>query len=159
MQDLLGKYIEQKRHEKGLSVNELGKLSGIPAISISRYERGIHFPKEEKLEQILTTLELNKKQKQYAFFLLDISPTPDRFKKMLFELMGVENIDVLEKTYYLKNDLEPKKVDELSTDELLNIVIKRRLLDAAESGDLEDVTNYFRKMEEKIGDEIHNKID
>ena len=55
----VGKNIELYRKDKGLTQQQLSELSGIPAISIGRYERGERNPDIKTIEKIANTLDID----------------------------------------------------------------------------------------------------
>lgn len=61
LRKLLGRRIKELRTEKNIKQHELAEILNIEARSVSRLELGYHFPKEENLEKIARTLDVEVK--------------------------------------------------------------------------------------------------
>jgi transcriptional regulator with XRE-family HTH domain len=66
-----GRFIEDSRKHKGLSKSELARRLSITPQYMADIEKGRMIPSEEKIEKLVTALELNEKE---AFKLADKLP-------------------------------------------------------------------------------------
>jgi transcriptional regulator with XRE-family HTH domain len=57
-----GKFIETYRKQKGLSKSELARRLNITPQYMADIEKGRMIPSEEKIEKLVTALELNEKE-------------------------------------------------------------------------------------------------
>ncbi len=52
----IGEDIQRLREQRGLGVNQLGKLAGVSGSTISQWENGGRFPRKRELEKVLDFL-------------------------------------------------------------------------------------------------------
>jgi len=85
---VFGDYLGDLMAEKGFTLREVGRKSGIDASNLSKIERGVALPpqKRETLERLAAALELNKKERQKFLDIADlvngqIPPDIEKLKK------------------------------------------------------------------------------
>jgi transcriptional regulator with XRE-family HTH domain len=76
---LVGERVQLLRKRKGLSQEELASKIGIDTKSLSRLERGAHYPSMETLERIRTELEVQLKD----FFDFDPQPSAEGMRDFI----------------------------------------------------------------------------
>jgi transcriptional regulator with XRE-family HTH domain len=84
---LVGERVQLLRKRKGLSQDELSGRIGIDTKSLSRLERGVHYPSLETLERIRIELEVELKD----FF--DFAPRPSAEEMRDFLIRAASNAD------------------------------------------------------------------
>ena len=66
---LPGEYLMSLRIDRGISLRELGKKTGIDYITIAEIEKGINYGTEEELQQIFEGLKFSDEEKE-KFYLM-----------------------------------------------------------------------------------------
>ena len=90
---LVGERVQILRKRKQLSQEELASRIGIDAKSLSRLERGQHYPSLETLERIRVVLEVELKD----FFDFDGKPSAEELRDFLMRTASKANYSILVK--------------------------------------------------------------
>lgn len=96
MQDvrrLIGERVQTLRKRKGLSQEELSGRVGIDTKSLSRLERGAHYPSLETLERIRQELKVELKD----FFDFDSHPSAEEMRDFIFRTAKDADYSTLKK--------------------------------------------------------------
>lgn len=101
---LVGERVQLLRKRKGLSQEELANKVGIDTKSLSRLERGAHFPSLETLEKVRVELGVELKD----FFDFDQRPSAEEMRDFLIRAARDADYDHLARmTEAVKTALEP----------------------------------------------------
>jgi len=90
---LVGERVQRLRKRKGLSQEELAAKIGIDTKSLSRLERGAHYPSMETLERI--RVELNVELKD--FFDFDPQPSAEEMRDFIIRAASGASYEALTK--------------------------------------------------------------
>lgn len=90
---LIGKQVQSLRKRKGLSQETLAELVGIDAKSLSRLERGAHYPSIETLEKMATAMNFELKD----FFDFDNRPSVEELRNQVIRAAQEANYELLAK--------------------------------------------------------------
>ena len=101
---LVGERVQLLRKRKGLSQEELASKIGIDTKSLSRLERGAHYPSMETLERIRTELVVELKD----FFDFDPQPSAEEMRDFIIRTANGANYDMLKKIAEALRSVLPK---------------------------------------------------
>lgn len=101
---LVGERVQLLRKRKGLSQEELASKIGIDTKSLSRLERGAHYPSMETLERIRAELVVELKD----FFDFDPQPSAEEMRDFIIRTANGANYDMLKKIAEALRSVLPK---------------------------------------------------
>ena len=90
---LVGERVQLLRKRRGLSQEELAGKIGIDTKSLSRLERGAHYPSMETLERIRVELEAELKD----FFDFDPQPSANEMRDFIIRTANHADYETLQK--------------------------------------------------------------
>ena len=101
---LVGERVQLLRKRKGLSQEDLASKIGIDTKSLSRLERGAHYPSMETLERIRTELGVELKD----FFDFDPQPSAEEMRDFIIRTANGADYDTLKKIAEALRGVLPK---------------------------------------------------
>lgn len=89
----IGRQVQILRKRKGLSQDALAEMVGIDAKSLSRIERGAHYPAIETLERLANAMKLELKD----FFDFDGRPSVEEMRSQIIRSAQAAGADEVER--------------------------------------------------------------
>jgi transcriptional regulator with XRE-family HTH domain len=87
-----GDALKKFREERGLSLRELDKLSGVSYAYIQRLENNDRIaPSTEKIDSLMAALKLSPQRKEVLRYLLLAAPVPDALFEAIFRNSGISS--------------------------------------------------------------------
>jgi len=145
---LLGQFIKEQRHKRGVSISQFGEIIKKPSASISRWERGYSMPTIQDLKLIIQGLKLNKEEVNE---LLIFAGVQDKLDELTVEKEGHDEqkniyVDLIKKSIIEDNPIKNINVQIQDINESVEL-LKKELLSDVRPNDksIENEIDYLKK--------------